>query len=334
MNRILFSIFSLLLSLTVTANTPIIIDSDLGPDDSQAIIYLLSQPHIQVRAITIAADGETHCKPGLQNLSNLLTYLGHPNIPIACGPSTPLEGNHSFPILWRRQADHFFNIPLTHVKIANTNKQNFAPNLIYQIIKKSSDKITIIELAPVTNIALFINKHPKLAFKKISKIYITGLNINNYIQTWKTNKSFGLKNSYSWNTWVDPKASGILIKSGIPQYYANLSSLISLFPNFSFNWKNLLSPQQRLIQKIINSYGGKNTYIADQFTATWFINPTLCQPSRHQIKIIQFGKPHPGLSIISKNGSFVWLCKSSNNSHFNAFFSKGIPKIHHPSKAK
>ena len=45
-----------------TENTPIpiIIDTDMAPDDWMAMLYLLQSPLMEVKAITVVATGEAH----------------------------------------------------------------------------------------------------------------------------------------------------------------------------------------------------------------------------------------------------------------------------------
>src|SRR5262245_4526096 len=55
---------------------PIIIDTDLAPDDVLAIMALLRDPAVDVHAITIEGNGEAHCDPGMRNLTWLLGQFG------------------------------------------------------------------------------------------------------------------------------------------------------------------------------------------------------------------------------------------------------------------
>src|SRR5512144_2201583 len=84
---------------------PVIVDTDMAPDDWMAILYLLQRQDISVQAITVAGTGEAHCGPGVRNALGLAALAGQPNIPVACGRETPLQGSHAFPDDWRAGAD-------------------------------------------------------------------------------------------------------------------------------------------------------------------------------------------------------------------------------------
>src|SRR6188474_693963 len=113
-------IFILLILLIFTAESfaqdaprkPIIIDTDMAADDWRAILYLLQRIDVEVRAITVTGTGEAHCKPGVQNALNLLALADNPDIPVACGRETPLQGDHAFPDALRASDDRMAGLTL------------------------------------------------------------------------------------------------------------------------------------------------------------------------------------------------------------------------------
>ena len=83
----------------------VIIDSDGAFDDMKAILYLLQQPDVEIGAITFSGTGIAHCPAAAENASALLERIDGPDIPIACGRSTPIEGSNSRPT--RSEVSHF-----------------------------------------------------------------------------------------------------------------------------------------------------------------------------------------------------------------------------------
>ena len=90
----------------------VVIDTDMAVDDWLAILYLLGRPEVEVLAITVAGTGESHCGPGIRNARALVALAGQPDIPVACGRETPLEGNHAFPGPWRDSVDGLLGLSL------------------------------------------------------------------------------------------------------------------------------------------------------------------------------------------------------------------------------
>lgn len=99
-----------------SAPRPVIIDTDMAPDDWIAILYLLQRPDIEVKAITVAGTGEAHCHPGVQNALGLAAVAGKTGIPVACGRETPLQGQNVFPTEWRETADNMAGLSLPVVE--------------------------------------------------------------------------------------------------------------------------------------------------------------------------------------------------------------------------
>ncbi|CAJ1440594.1 unnamed protein product [Effrenium voratum] len=65
---------------------PVIIDTDVDTDDQMAIAYLLAQPSIEVKAITVACDGWSQQWAGVTNIMRLTQYFGQVDIPVAYSP--------------------------------------------------------------------------------------------------------------------------------------------------------------------------------------------------------------------------------------------------------
>ena len=154
-----------------TSTKPIIIDTDMALDDWLAILYLLQRPEVDVLAVTVTGAGEAHCEPGVQNALGLLALAGNPDIPIACGRETPLQGDHTFPQWLRDYVDTLLGLELP----ANPNPafDGSAVDLLTSAIQESSEKVTVVTLGPLTNIAEAFETDPTL-IGNIEMIYIMG----------------------------------------------------------------------------------------------------------------------------------------------------------------
>ena len=75
-----------------------------------AIMALLREPAVDIRAITIEGNGETHCEPGMRNLTWVLGQFGVDDIPIGCGREEPGAHGRLFPAEWRAGVDDFFGV--------------------------------------------------------------------------------------------------------------------------------------------------------------------------------------------------------------------------------
>ena len=95
---------------------PVVVDTDLAADDIVALTYLLSNPAVDVLAVTVAGTGEVTCPRGADVANGLLSTLGHDDVPVACGQSAPLSGDRVFPEEWRTAADNAYGLPLPVVE--------------------------------------------------------------------------------------------------------------------------------------------------------------------------------------------------------------------------
>jgi hypothetical protein len=84
-------------SLRAGKPLPLLIDTDVAPDDLVALAFLVGSPTVEVRAITVSGTGEAHCGRGVDVVLRLLERLDAPPIALACGRETPLAGDHTFP---------------------------------------------------------------------------------------------------------------------------------------------------------------------------------------------------------------------------------------------
>lgn len=190
---------------------PVIIDTDMAADDWLAILYLLGQPDLDILAITVTGAGEAHCDAGTQNALDLALLAGRPDIPVSCGRETPLVGNHVFPEEWRKAVDAMFwlSLPVSDRKVADET----AVGMLTRIIRESPQKVHVITLGPLTNLAEALNADPGLV-ENLEMITIMGgaVDVPGNVGT-----SSSIQNQTAeWNFYVDPQAALDVLEAGAP----------------------------------------------------------------------------------------------------------------------
>ncbi len=191
---------------------PVIVDTDMAGDDWLAILYLLNRPDVHVEAITVSGTGEAHCEPGVRNAMSLAALAGQPGVPVSCGRATPLQGEHTFPADWRTRVDALAGLSLQPNPAAPATLP--AAQLLAGTINALPGKATVLTLGPLTNLAEALQLAPEIK-EKIEMVYIMGgaVDVPGNVGA----SGAGIENpAAEWNIYVDPRAAGIVLQSGVP----------------------------------------------------------------------------------------------------------------------
>ncbi len=190
---------------------PVVIDTDMAPDDWLAILYLLGRSDVDVQAITVTGAGEAHCSAGTRNALNLVALAGRPEIPVACGRKAPLEGDHAFPTEWRERVDDLLGLTLPENSRETSSESTV--ELLTRIIQGSPQKVHLITLGPLTNVGEVLEAEPGLVMN-LEMITVMGGAVE---VAGNVGSSSNIENEVAgWNFYVDPRAAAEVFGSGAP----------------------------------------------------------------------------------------------------------------------
>jgi len=184
---------------------PIILDCDTGTDDAVAILLALASPELDVRAITVAG-GNVGLDRTLTN-TLALTKLAHSAVPVYSGADRPLLGS-------------FFNEPRIHgvdglggivLPDGGLAEPELASDAIRRILRTSSEPVTLVGIAPVTNLALALMTEPDLAGNVDNIVLMSG--------AWAEGNATP---AAEFNALNDPEALAVLLACGRPVVFATL----------------------------------------------------------------------------------------------------------------
>lgn len=191
---------------------PIIIDCDPGHDDAIAIMLALGSERIDLKAITTVAGNNT-LEHTLNNTLKILSHLEITDIPVAPGASKFFFQPHSAAI--HIHGESGLDGPKLEETTFDPTSMN-AVDLIAKTVRESNEKITLVPMGPLTNIATFILSNPDLV-SKIERIsFMGGAALGGNVTA-----------CAEFNTWQDPEASYIVLNSGIPLTMAGLDMTFS-----------------------------------------------------------------------------------------------------------
>ncbi len=132
---------------------PVILDTDIGSDidDSWALVMLLNSPELDLKLITTATFNTEH---RTAITAKLLQAAGRTDIPIGTGIKTLDQPIQVSP--WIKG----FNMKKYKGKVYADGV-----DAMIKMIMKSKEKITLISIGPVTNIAEALRREPRIARK-------------------------------------------------------------------------------------------------------------------------------------------------------------------------
>jgi inosine-uridine nucleoside N-ribohydrolase len=184
---------------------PIILDCDPGTDDAFALLLALASPELDVLAITVAG-GNVGLECTLPNALALVA-LAEANVPAYAGADRPLLG--AFVNETRvHGADGLGGIALPPGAPA---KPGIAADAIRSILRDATQPVTLVGIAPATNLALALMTEPALAEKVERIVLMTG--------AWGEGNATA---AAEFNALNDPEALAMLLACGRPVVMATL----------------------------------------------------------------------------------------------------------------
>jgi len=292
----------------------IIIDTDIGGDidDALAVSLALNSPELDIVGITtVFVDTTSRVKL----TKKLLSLYDKPDIPVIKGAEKPLIGD------WDKNL-----IPLQAQAVKediDVDENMNAIDFIVDTIMNSKDKITLIPIGPLTNIAGAIIKEPRL--KEKTEICMMG---GMYSQAFP-----------EWNIYCDPESARIVFDSGIKITMVGLDVTLKCRLNretldkiFNFN-----SDKTRFLSELIMIWqeGDRERYpiLHDPLAVASFIDHSLVRKENMHIKIETRGEFTRGVTVVTdtpygrkKGDSNVDVCVDVDSDRFIDFFLKRILK--------
>jgi inosine-uridine nucleoside N-ribohydrolase len=184
---------------------PIILDCDPGTDDAFAILLALASPELEVLAITVAG-GNVGLECTLPNALALVTLAGT-DVPVYAGADRPLLG--AFVNETRvHGVDGLGGVALPRGREPATG---IAADAIRRLLRDTLAPVTLVGIAPATNLALALMMEPALAERVERIVLMTG--------AWGEGNATP---AAEFNAFNDPEALAVLLACGRPVVLATL----------------------------------------------------------------------------------------------------------------
>ncbi|MDH5161658.1 nucleoside hydrolase [Heyndrickxia sp. FSL K6-6286] len=270
----------------------IIIDCDPGHDDALAILTAIANSNkLNILGVTTIGGNQTLEKV-TTNAKNILEFVNS-TIPLAMGQSEPLTKDLCVAPEAHGESGMdgpYFNgekYPIT---------SNNAILFMYETIMKCNDKVILVGLGPLTNIALLIKVFPEVR-SKIEYISIMGGGLD------RGNKT----PLAEFNIYVDPEAAQIVFHSGIPVVMSGLDvteqAEITIEEINSLKNKGRVSHLAYELLHFYNKSGRQfgfiNSPIHDLCAVAYILNPKMFSGTSYYVDVVTEGKAR-GLTFADK----------------------------------
>ena len=204
---------------------PIIMDVDTGVDDAAAIALAVRLPQLDLIGVTTVA-GNVDVERTTENSLRVLSALGCSSVPVYRGMSRPLARAY-------HDASEFHGASgVGDAEFAPSTasaESMTAPEYIVQTLRARPGEVTLVCVAPLTNIAVALALEPDLP-KLAKRVVIMG-------------GAFlcrGNTTAYAeYNIWADPEAGAIVANSALPITFIGLD-VTHRAPFLKEHWESLV----------------------------------------------------------------------------------------------
>ncbi len=174
---------------------PVILDVDTGVDDAYALLFAALHPDLDLRAVTCVA-GNVDVDQVVVNTATVLAAAGAADVPIGRGADRPL-------LAAARSARHVHGqdgLGDLGWPPAPVGAIPSAIDLLRATLSKASEPVTVVTLAPMTNVALLLRAYPEV-ISTIERIVFMG----------GSALAGNATASAEFNIWHDPESAAVVL---------------------------------------------------------------------------------------------------------------------------
>src|SRR5450631_2568636 len=256
----------------------VIFDTDIGDDvdDAFALALLVSRPEVTILGVT-TAWGDTALRARLTARFLASDYC---NIPIYAGPKTVSKATFS-------QARYAMAYPAKDWPDATA--------FVLEEIRKNPGQITLIAVAPFSNVGALIDRDP-VTFRKLKRVVLMGGSIKRSYGD--LGYSANPSPSAEYNIYSDIPSSQKLFASGVPISVMPLDStqlkLDEVKRDLLFSHGSAMTDQLTLLYyQWSASTGSPTPTLFDVMAVAAAVNPGLCPTTPMRIRVDDKGFTRP-----------------------------------------
>ncbi len=282
---------------------PVIYTHGGGPCDIGGTVFLKKHPNVDLIGVVLSR-GEIHPEIARDKWAAFLyDVLDLQGTALGLGTDERLDPNsHEFPEGWRSLADNFWNLGIPDPVMDYETQPG--PQLIVDLVNRSPQKVTLIAMASLADIALAMQQDPGI-IDNIANVVIMGGAFT--VPGNLSDAPYEIDNQVAeWNMWIDAQAAKYVINSGVPISIVPLDAIQYLVDAADVAIINGISdPGVNYVARMWNTQIGWNGpfLIWDTITSTAITNPENFYWTYDGVDVITEPGDHQGQTVPLNNGA-------------------------------
>ncbi len=257
-----------------TERRSVILDYSPTLSDAGALLYLASNPSVELLAVTLPGTGETDCELGTRQTRALLVAAGNSDVPVGCGRNEPLAGARDWPVEWRN------SLKGAGLPDVETEAVRDAEQLLVEVIGSAPVPVTIVTVGPLTNIGAVLADHADLV-DQIERVVIMGgaFDVAGNVEDAPTAE---------WNLYIDPLATRLVMASGVRVLFVPLDATnkVPWTERFSSRLASLSAEPAHTMGELAKGQGSLDGFFMwDELAAMAAVRPELVTVSPRSVMI-------------------------------------------------
>lgn len=271
---------------------PVLIDCDTGVDDALALLLAARSPALKILGVTCVA-GNVGLGAVVPNTLTVLDAAQRPEIPVAAGYDRPLVA--AFENASHVHGEDGLGLP-DWPRSTRRPDSRHAVDLMADVLSAAPEPVTLIALAPLTNLACFVHRYPAL-LPRIARIVSMG---------GSAFSGGNMSAAAEFNIGCDPEAAAVVYNSGVPITLYGLDVFrqvvlteaeVSQLESGQQPWSPLLGGLLRYIQR---RFTQAEPGLGDGGTVAATILPDTLTTHPHRVDIELNGTHTRGMTVVDR----------------------------------
>ena len=280
----------------------VLLDTDTAGDDAIAIMMALKAKDAKLEGITINCGNVDFDQQVENALYTVQVAAMSGKVPVYPGARRPLLRG------WRdaKEVHGDDGMGDSHFPKARQRPEaTHAVDAIVDIVNGNPGEIDLVEIAPMTNLALAIRKDPGIV-KKVRSFWFMG-GSNQYLGN--------VTPAAEFNIWVDPDAAKIVLESGLPSTMVGWEICMrhgvlgaeELKEIGSYGTKEsefFLAVNRQVRRFMMKTQGADETVCTDSLTMSMALNPKVASDLRRKyVEVDNTDGPSRGATVVDELGA-------------------------------